>query len=266
MNELLTWFGLKRQPFDKGIKASAAIETTPLNEGLARLDYIRQRGGMMLLTGDPGVGKTLVLRRFADALSDTRYRTVYTPLTTLRGADLLRHLNYLLGLPSRASKAALFQQIQQEILDSHEQKGRSVVLLIDEAHLLQTGPLHELRLLPNFRMDSFDPFVLVLAGQSELRRLFDYAVMEPFAQRLGMRYHMAPLEPDETAIYLQKHLQLAGAHDPIFHDDALRALHEASFGLPRRLGSLATQVLQYAVFAEKRTVDADMVLKALKGQ
>ena len=266
MNELLTWFGLKRQPFDKGIKASTAIETTPLNEALARLDYIRQRGGMMLFTGDPGVGKTLALRRFADSLSETRYRTVYTPLTTLRGTDVLRHLSHLLGLRNQSSKATLFQQLQQEILDSHEQKGRTVVLLIDEAQLLQTPALHELRLLTNFKMDSFDPFVLVLAGQSELRRLFEYAVMEPFAQRFGMRYHMPPLEPKETVVYLQKHLQLAGAHDPIFHDDAFRALHEASFGLPRRLGSLATQVLQYAVFAEKRTIDADLVLHALKGQ
>jgi type II secretory pathway predicted ATPase ExeA len=217
-------------------------------------------------TGDPGVGKTLALRRFADSLSETRYRTLYTPLTTLRGADLLRHLNHLMGLTNRASKAALFQQIQQEILDSHEQKGRTIVLLIDESHLLQTAPLHELRLLTNFRMDSFDPFIMVLAGQSELKRIFDYAVMEPFAQRLGMRYHMPPLSPDETGAYIQQHLALAGAHDPIFHDDALRALHEASFGLPRRIGSLAGQVLQYAVFSEKRSIDADLVLRALKGQ
>jgi len=266
MNDILTWFGLKRRPFDKSIKAAAAIETTPLTECVARLDYIRQRGGIMLLTGDPGVGKTLALRRFADSLSETRYRPLYTPLTTLRGADLLRHLNHLMGLTNRASKAALFQQIQQEILDSHEQKGRTIVLLIDESHLLQTAPLHELRLLTNFRMDSFDPFIMVLAGQSELRRIFDYAVMEPFAQRLGMRYQMPPLSPDETGDYIQQHLALAGAHDPIFHDDALRALHEASFGLPRRIGSLAEQVLQYAVFSEKRSIDADLVLRALKGQ
>ncbi len=266
MNDILTWFGLKKRPFDKAIKAAAAIETTPLNECIARLDYIRQRGGVMLLTGDPGVGKTLALRRFADSLSDNRYRTVYTPLTTLRGADLLRHLNHLMGLTHRASKAALFQQIQQEILASHEQKGRTVVLIVDESQLLQTATLHELRLLTNFRMDSFDPFVMVLAGQSELRRIFEYAIMEPFSQRMGMRYHMPPLTPDETGAYIQQHLALAGAHEPIFHEDALRALHEASFGLPRRVGSVAEQVLQYAVFSEKRSIDADMVLRALKGQ
>ncbi len=88
----------------------------------------------MLLTGDPGVGKTLALRRFADSLGETRYRPLYTPLTTLRGADLLRHLNHLMGLANPGSKAARFQQIQQEILDSHEQKGRTIVLLIDESH------------------------------------------------------------------------------------------------------------------------------------
>ena len=125
----------------------------------------------MLLTGDPGVGKTLALRRFADSLSETRYRPVYTPLSTLRGSDVLRHINQLLALPNRPSKAGLFTQIQREIIDSHEQKGRTVILIIDEGHLLQTPALHELRLLTNFRMDSFDPFILILAGQTDLKRI-----------------------------------------------------------------------------------------------
>ncbi|MBM4355662.1 MAG: AAA family ATPase [Deltaproteobacteria bacterium] len=266
MKDLVTWFGFKRHPFDKGIKTSQAVDTGPLRECAARLDYIKRRQGILLLTGDPGVGKTIALRRFVDGLNETRYRSVYTPLTTLRGADLLRHLNQILGLPHRSGKSALFSQIQRDILESHEQKGRTVVLIIDEAHLLQVSTLHELRLLTNFKMDSCDPFILILAGQSDLRRVMDYAIMEPFAQRLGMRFHMGPLAPDESAAYVRHHLQLAGEHEPIFADDALRAVHENAFGIPRRIGALAEQALNYAMFADKRTIDADMVLKAQAGQ
>jgi type II secretory pathway predicted ATPase ExeA len=266
MKDLVTWFGLKRHPFDKGIKSSQAVDTGPLRECAARLDYIKRRGGIMLLTGDPGVGKTIALRRFADGLGETRYRTVYTPLSTLRGGDLLRHLNQLLGLPYGASKSILFSQIQHDLLESHEQKGRTVALIIDEAQLLQVPALHELRLLTNFRMDSYDPFILIIAGQSDLRRVMEYAVMEPFAQRLAMRYHMPPLTPDESAAYLRHHLQLAGTKEAIFTDDALRALHENSYGIPRRLGALAEQAMNYAMFAEKRSLDADMVIKAQAGQ
>jgi len=265
MNDIVTFFGLKRHPFDKSIKTTAALDTLGMRECTARLDYIRSRGGTMLLTGDPGVGKTLALRRFADSLSETRYRPVYTPLSTLRGSDVLRHINQLLALPNRPSKAGLFTQIQREIIDSHEQKGRTVILIIDEGHLLQTPALHELRLLTNFRMDSFDPFILILAGQTDLKRIMEYSVLESFAQRLGMRYHMPPLSPEESATYVNHHMKLAGAIETVFSDDALRALHELALGLPRRIGTLACQSLTYAMFAETRAIDADMVLKAQAG-
>jgi type II secretory pathway predicted ATPase ExeA len=261
MIDLLAWYGLKRYPFDKEIKTSHLLDTEPLRECGARLDFIKRRGGIMLLTGDPGVGKTVGLRRFVDDLNDNLFRPLYTPLTTLKGGDLLRHLNDKLGLPNRAGKGAVYLQIQQEILESRQQRGKTVVIIIDEAHLLQVSPLQELRLLTNFKMDSYDPFILILAGQTDLRRVMDYAIMEPLAQRLAMRYHMTGLSREETEAYIQHHLRLAGASEPIFAPDALAAIHEITYGFPRRVGGAAEQALTYAMFAGKRTVDADTVLK-----
>jgi general secretion pathway protein A len=266
MKDILTWYSLKRYPFDKSIKTVKALDNGPMRECSARLDYIKRRGGIMLLTGDPGVGKTLALRRFVDALPDNRFRPIYTPLTTLKGTDILRHINDRLGLQSRSSKSVLFTQIQHEVIESKEQRGRTMVLIIDEAQLLQVSTLHELRLLTNFKMDSYDPFILILAGQTDLRRVMDYAVLESFAQRFAMRYHMPPLSAEETAEYVRHHMKLAGVPDEIFCDDALAAIHELTFGIPRRIGALAQQALHYAMFAEKRTVDADITVKAHAGQ
>ena len=263
--DIVPYYGLGQRPFDKSIRTSRVIDTEPLRECAARLEHIKRRGGIMLLVGDPGVGKTLALRCFVDGLNQNLFRPVYTPLATLKPTDLLRHINERLGLPSRANKSAIYNQLQQEILDSREQRGRTVVLVIDEAHLLQTKPLQELRLLCNFKMDSFDPFVLILAGQLELARTMDFAVMEPFAQRIALRYHVPPLNREETAAYVNGHMQHAGAKEPLFSDDALGALHDVSFGIPRRIGSLAEQALMYAMFADKRSVDADMVLKVKSG-
>jgi type II secretory pathway predicted ATPase ExeA len=265
MNDLLTWFGLKRHPFDKQIKTSDLFASDALAETAARLDYIKQRGGTMLLTGDPGVGKTVALRRFTDSLNDNIYRPVYTPLSTLNRFDILRHLNQKLGLIHRGSKSALYTQIQREIIESKDQRGKTVVLIIDEAQMLPTGTLHEIRLMTNFRMDSYEPFILILAGQSDLRRIMEFAVMEPLAQRLRMRCHMPPLTPEETTAYVEHHLKLAGATEPIFTPDALVALHEQSFGIPRRIGNIATQAMLYAMVQQKRTIDADMVLKVKTG-
>jgi len=261
MKELLAWFGLKRFPFDKNIKPSEALDTDPLKECLARLDYIKRRGGILLLTGDPGVGKTLALRKYVQGLNENLFKTYYTPLSTLSRADLLYHLNRMLGLPARLSKSAVYTQIQNSLLDSKEQLGKTVLLIIDEAHLLQTGPLEELRLLTNFHMDSYDPFILVLAGQSDLRRVMEFAVMEPFNQRIAIRYHMPPLSPEQSKLYVTHHLTLAGAKEPILDDRALEAVHEISFGIPRKIGAVTEQALTYAMFDHKRSVSAQIVLK-----
>jgi type II secretory pathway predicted ATPase ExeA len=262
MKDLVAHFGLKRFPFDKGIRTQEVVDTAPIRECAARLDFMKRRGGIMLLTGDPGVGKTLALRRFADSLNENLFRPLYTPLSTLNRVDLLRHINDRLGLPHRATKSAMYAQIQRELLDSREQKGRTVVLIIDEAHLLQVGPLQELRLLMNFKMDSFDPIILILAGQSDLRRVLEYAVLEAFAQRLSLSYHMPPLSRDDSAKYVSRQLELAGAVEPIFDEGGLSALHQVTYGLPRKLGTVAEQAMTFAMFDGKRSVDAEVVLKA----
>jgi len=261
MKDIIAWFGFKRYPFDKQVKTSDLVNTEPLNECTARLDYMKQRCGIMLLTGDPGVGKTVSLRRFVENLNQNIYKPIYTPLSTLNRADILRHINRLLGLENRASKSANYLQIQKEFLESKEIRGKTIVLIIDESHLLKTGPLEELRLLTNFKMDSFDPFILILAGQSELRRIMEYSIMEPLAQRLTMRYHMPPLSIEETCQYIKNHLHLAGCPEPIFADDAMMAIHENSYGIPRKISNVAMSALTYAMFSEKRNIDADMVLK-----
>jgi general secretion pathway protein A len=261
MKDLQAWFGLKRFPFDKNIKVQDALDTEPLKEGLARLDYIKRRGGILLLTGDPGVGKTLALRRYVQSLNENLFKTFYTPLSTLSRSDILYHLNRMLGLPPRLSKSAIYTQIQKSLLESKEQLGKTVLLIIDEAHLLQTGPLEELRLLTNFKMDSFDPFILVLSGQSDLRRVMEFAVMEPFNQRIAIKYHMPPLSPEQSKLYVIHHLKLAGAKEPILDEKALEAVHEVSFGIPRKIGAVTEQALTYAMFDQKRTVTPEIVLK-----
>ena len=261
MKDLLAWFGLKRFPFDKNIKTRDILDTEPLKECSARLDYIKRRGGIMLLTGDPGVGKTLALRRYVENLNENLFKTYYTPLSTLSRSDLLYHINRILGLPPRMSKSIVYSQIQQALLESKEQLGKTVVFIIDEAHLLQTGPLEELRLLTNFKMDSYDPFILILAGQSDLGRVMEFSVMEPFKQRIAIGYHMPGLSTGECKRYANHHLKLAGAKEPILDEKALDAVHEISFGIPRKIGAVIEQALTYAMFDQKRTVTADMVLK-----
>lgn len=104
-------------------------------------------------------------------------------------------------------------------------------------------------------------YPLVLAGQSDLRRVVEFAVMEPFNQRIAMRYHLPPLSLEETKQYVTHHLKLAGAPEPLLDPQTLEAVHEVTFGIPRKIGLAVEQALTYALFDQKRSVTAEMVLK-----
>ena len=85
--------------------------------------------------------------------------------------------------------------------------------------------------------------------------------MEPFNQRIAIRYHMPGLDPKESKHYIAHHLKLAGAKETILDNAAMKAVHELSFGIPRKIGAITEQALTYAMFDQKRTVSAEMVLK-----
>jgi len=85
--------------------------------------------------------------------------------------------------------------------------------------------------------------------------------MEPLNQRIAIRYHMPGLSPQETKLYVTHHLKLAGAKEPLLDEPALEAVHQISFAIPRRIGTLIEQALTFAMFDHKRTVTPEMVLK-----
>ena len=103
--------------------------------------------------------------------------------------------------------------------------------------------------------------VLILSGQSDLKRIMEFSVMEPLNQRIAIRYHMPPLNPEETKLYVAYHLKLAGAKEPLFNEQTLEAVHQVSFGIPRKIGTVVEQALTYAMFDQKHTVTPEIVLK-----
>ncbi len=163
------YFGLKKQPFPKEIKTEVMFETYDLKEAHARLQILKQNRGIFCLTGEPGSGKTSALRRFVENLNPQTHMHCYTPHATVNRSDLYRQLNNLLKLPSRIRKSDLFAQIQRTITELHERQGKTPVIILDEAHLMDHDTLQELIMITNFQMDSRVPFVLVLIGQPDLR-------------------------------------------------------------------------------------------------
>ncbi len=123
---------------------------------------------------------------------------------------------------------------------------RRVVIIVDEAHLLDPARLEELRLLTNSEMDSASPFAAILAGQPTLNRQLRMGMFAALDQRIATRFTIKPMDLAESAAYLKHHLALAGRDEPLFADDATARLHRVSNGLPRALNNAAVALIAAA--------------------
>lgn len=260
------YFGLKKLPFVKELKTIQMYETFDLREAGARLQLIKQNRGIFCLTGEPGSGKTSALRKFVEELNPQTHQHCYTPHATINRSDLYRQINTLLKLPQRVRKSDLFDQIQRGVMDLYEGQGKTPVIILDEAHLMDHETLQELILITNFQMDSKLPFVLVMIGQPDLRDKLKRRMHEPLNQRIGLRYHMAGITDDEEAkSYVIHHLKLAGRIDPLFEDQAFLVLKQLGQGLPRKIGNLATEAMTLAMVKRQQIITADHVIQASAG-
>lgn len=260
------YFGLKRSPFTKELKTEQMFLSFDLKEATTRLQLLKQHRGLFCLTGEPGAGKTSVLRKFVEELNPQTHAHCYTPHATVNRSDLYRQLNTLLKLPPRVRKSDLFEQIQRAIFDLHESQGKTPVIILDEAHLMDHDTLQELILITNFQMDSKVPFLLVLIGQPDLRETLKRRIHEPLNQRITLRYHMAGIQTDEEAAdYVCHHLKLSGRIDPLFEEPAFAMLRQLGQGLPRKIGNLAHAAMTLAMVKRVQSINADLVIQSSQG-
>jgi type II secretory pathway predicted ATPase ExeA len=254
-------FGLKRRPFDKSIATRDLYSWPGLEELEARLEMAKGAHGIMLLTGEPGTGKTVALRRFVDSLNTEHYQPVYLPLSTLTVLDAYAQLHRALGGEEIRSKSLLFAGIQQGIAQLNAQSKQPVIVL-DEADLLRSAIFDELRILLNFEMDSRDPLLLILCGQPQLLAKLALRVHLPFRQRVAMRYRMPSMDEAHTKAYVEHHLKLAGRKQRLFTDEAMMQIFVQSGGIPRAVGNVALAAMVNAAARAADIVELDDVIAA----
>lgn len=254
------YFGLKRMPFGKEIKTADLVSSFDLREALARLNHVKQYRGILCLTGEPGSGKTSIVRKWVEDLNPQSFLHCYTPHVTVSRSELYRQTNTLLNLPPKIRKSDLFRQIQIAIANEYAQ-GKVTCLILDECQLMDHQTLQELVLLTNFDMDSRVPYILLLIGQPEFKDILNRSVHEPLRQRINLRYHMSGLGVDEIKAYVEGHLKLGGRSDPLFCEKSFIVLHQLSSGLARKINKLCLAAMHLVMIEKRKTVTADDVLK-----
>jgi general secretion pathway protein A len=217
----------------------------------------------VLLVGDPGVGKTCVLRAARHRLPEAGFRLTYCHNATLGRRDFYRQLCLALGLSPKATAAAVFFTISTHV-EALSRERVHPVFLLDEAHLLHQDVLEHLHVLANYEWDSQPLLSLVLVGLPDLWQRLTLAKNRSLWSRLHCRVSLGEARPEDTVEYIEHRLKAAGATRPIVSSDALTMLHEATAGRLRDLDRLATNALCAASRRKLKQVDRDLVLHAVE--
>ncbi|HPB45929.1 MAG TPA: AAA family ATPase [Microthrixaceae bacterium] len=263
IDRLRAHWGFTRMPFNKDLAPSMLATTTTHAEAVARISWCVTEDALGVITGEVGAGKTVAARAALGTLDTSRHTIIYIGNPAIGARGIYTTIITTLGGTPRFHKAALIPQAQDALATERDERGKKVVVVLDEAHLLSTDQLEELRLLLNADMDSRSPFACLLIGQPTLRRLIKLGMFAALDQRIALRYAMAGMNAHETSTYIAHHLNLAGRSDTLFSDDAIELIHQVARGLPRAVNNLAVQALIAAYATGRNIVDESSTRTAI---
>jgi len=258
------FFHLARNPFDLTPDPNCFVSTKRHNEALSALYYgIRWHKGFVVVTGEVGTGKTLLLRcllRLLKESKDVAYAYVFHG--RLSPTEFLQYILCDLGLDAAGkNKSELLLELGQYLV-SRGSKRLTTVLIVDEAHLLSEDILEEIRLLSNLETADDKLLQIVLVGQPELDEKLDSLGLRQLKQRIALRAHLEPLDITETEAYIEKRLQIAGADlqgDRIFPANTAAAVFERSKGLPRLINTICENALIAAYARQCHCVTPEII-------
>ncbi len=259
----LKFFGFEREPFSNAPDARFYFENTQHKEAQLRIRHvIDSGGGLAVISGGIGSGKTTLARRILDTLAPGAYEAsllvmVHSGVTP---SWILTRIAMQLGVKDPAAdRMSVLKQLYDRLLEIHTE-GRSAVVLIDEAQMLQTSALmEEFRGLLNLEIPGKKLLNLVFFGLPEIEECL--RLDEPLAQRVAMRYHLHPLQEQETADYIRHRLRIAGAGYAMFSREAVEAIHRFSAGVPRLINTLGANCLFEAFLSNARVINPPTVVR-----
>lgn len=261
-----SFFGMKHTPFSRDIPTGEMLDSSVFDETLGRLHYAAERQLFAVMTGNCGVGKTTMVRKFTDTLDPSRYKCLYLSDSKLTPRHFYKGMLEQLGCESKFYRGDAKRQLHHEIELMKGIHGLNPVVIVDEAHLLDKEMLEEVRFLLNFKMDAKSPMALILVGQSEL---WDRLKLQSFAairQRIDVQCKLSHLDRAETERYIQRHLAYAGVEAHLFSESAMDGIYQFSSGAARLINKIATHSLLYSAQNGQRVIDDRIITRVIEGE
>jgi|KBSMisStandDraft_5_1062788.scaffolds.fasta_scaffold00456_11 general secretion pathway protein A len=258
-----SFFNLKRNPFEITPDPSFLFPTRRHNEALAALYYgVRRHKGFVVMTGEVGTGKTLLVRCLLQLLNRKDVAYAYVFNSRLSPVEFLQYIAGDLGLNvAGKNKSELLLELSNYLITRYQQK-LTTVLVVDEAHHLEVDVLEEIRLLTNLETAERKLLQILLVGQPELDLKLDSVELRQLKQRIALRSQLEPLSLEETTGYIQRRLQLAGASaqsSTLFPPDTMARVFRHSSGIPRLINTVCENALITAFARQSQVVTPDII-------
>jgi general secretion pathway protein A len=261
-----SFYGFKEKPFTLTPNPRFIFLGKNHREAFAHLLYgIDNQAGFITLTGEVGTGKTTVLRTLLGQLDESGHRTALIFNPCLSSQELLASINREFGLSCDGLSTGELLDILNRFLLEENSAGRTVTLIIDEAQNLAPRVLEHIRLISNLETKTDKLIQIVLAGQPELEILLEKPELRQLDQRITVRYHLRPLDFDDTKAYINHRLEKAGDLRPaIFTTSALKRIFRATGGLPRLINIICDRCLLIGYAGETREISGRMAAQAIR--
>jgi general secretion pathway protein A len=263
-----SFYGLKERPFSITPDPRFVFLSQRHQDALAHLLYgvgTGGSGGFVQLTGEVGTGKTTLCRLVLEKVpADTRVALILNPM--LSPPELLRAICTELSIDIKdagESMQELLDRLYRYLLERHA-AGERVVVIVDEAQNMSRDGLEQIRLLTNLETATDKLLQILLLGQPELRDLLGRPELRQLAQRITARYHLDPLNEQETAAYVRHRLSVAGAPRCPFSDKALRQIYKSSDGVPRLINIISDRALLAGFAGENERIEPKLVSSAAR--
>jgi general secretion pathway protein A len=263
------FYGLSSKPFQLNPDPDFYYASKQHRRAKAYLEYgVSRNEGFIVITGEIGAGKTMVLRSLIGSLNGSNVVIGHLVTTQLGAEDTLRMVGAAFGFRVKDVPKSELLITLEAFLISQTSKGKRCLLIVDEAQNLTPRAVEELRMLSNFQFGNQALLQSFLVGQPEFRQILQQPEMEQFRQRVAATCHIGPLDADETKGYIEHRLKCAGSSGkPSFDPAVFEALFKASGGIPRRINAVCDRLLLAGFLAGRTHItlaDVDEVVSELQ--
>ena len=253
------FYSFNEKPFQIVPNPAYLYSSEKHNKALTYVEYgLRQNIGFILLSGEVGSGKTMLIQYILTGLDPGADVALISNTNISPGQLLVMILNEF-ELPSEnINKAAALNLLNQFLIKRYGER-RQVLLIIDEAQHLSPEALEEVRMLSNLHSDDQPLLQILIVGQPELVAKLKRPALRQFAQRIAVSFHLTGLDREDTGKYIAFRLQKAGGRPDLFTEHAVDRVFELSGGIPRSINLVCQAALVYGFADEASTISQDIV-------